>query len=149
MLDKAYYVCKGEHLRTGNNNEYGPFGELQIGDLLNSRDMYNIIKSWHADGVVLEGMKERVLDRFSITEDGLFEVYFNFGEAKQSCLRSTDYTIYEVACDRSGYRFKTEEAGNIVFKSHFYKEIAILKVAYRICPESCYEHFPIPKEEKP
>ena len=152
MLDKAYYVCKGEHLRMGNNNEYGPFGELQIGDILNAEKMYNLIKNGHIDDRIGEdAIKERIMKNFSITKDGHFEVYLSYSRAIDSCLRACDVTIYEVVCDHAGYKTEAKsliDGVNLHYPFYYYKEIAIINIAYRYYSGNNNIHFPVPNEEE-
>lgn len=142
MIDKAYYICRREHSRFWvGNDRHEPFGELQIGDLLNADDMYNLIQSGRVDGVNDDKIKSYVMDNFSIDKDEYgFEVYFNYLQARNAISPHKyapieDVTIYEVACDRDTYHHTvTIASGKLPKDRYFYKRIQIRNIAYRFNP---------------
>lgn len=148
IIDKAYYVVKGEHRRFGSNNEIPPIGELEIGEKLNYdaiRKFLDKCKNRRIDEGIINDLKNRL----ALNDPYGFRVYFEYIYAIGPNIESSDLTIYEVSCTRDTF-VKIETDDSYIKDQYYYKDIVINRVVHRqynTYLEYGHENFKVPGEE--
>lgn len=148
MIDKAYYVVKGEHLCFGSNNEIPPIGELEIGEKLNYDAIRKFIDKCKKRGIA-EGILDDLKNRLALNDPYGFRVYFDCQYAYGPNIGSADLTIYEVSCTRDTF-IKVETDDPYIKDQYYYKDIVIDRVVHRkynTYLEYGHENFKVPGEE--